>query len=242
MRGGGANQQNARLLIAQAALAQGDFQTAYEAAQRLRAKYPRGVHDAEARALAYDVLAQHPALEDAPTQVYHREEAALLIREGEFNTALEQVTSRSRLGRRRRNGQSFSGCALRRRAATKMRRVRRWRAISRSRRPVADTVAALNRLAHSYWRSDDTEEARRYFQRLAAIASGNEAAEARFELGRTYEDDDQLETARREYLAIVGGIRRAKPPNWRVFARPSCSMCRALTRRRRRDSRWRARR
>ncbi|HLW71165.1 MAG TPA: transglycosylase SLT domain-containing protein [Candidatus Binataceae bacterium] len=198
-----ANEQDARLLVAQAALAQGDFQTVYDAAQRLRAKYPRGVNDSAARALAYGVLAQHPGVEGAPPLSYSRGEAGLLIREGEFAAALAQVTSALALGPSAAErielfwmrAEATRGDEDAARAA-----LTRYLAIAPA---GAHAVAALNRLAHSYWRSDDTAQARLYFQRVAALATGNEAAEAMYEIGRIYEDDAELEAARREYLQII---------------------------------------
>ncbi|MGH7840523.1 MAG: transglycosylase SLT domain-containing protein, partial [Candidatus Binataceae bacterium] len=198
------NEQNARLLIAQAALAQSNFHAAYSEAQRLREKYPRGSNDSAARALAYGVLAAHPEVEGAPPLTYHREEAGLLIREGEFAVALAQVgaalalapSPAERAGLFWMRAEATRGNEEAARAA-----LARYLAIAPA---GVHAAAALNRLAHSYWRSDDTAQARRYFGRAAAIAAtGGEAAEAMFELGRTYEDDDQLEAARREYLRIV---------------------------------------
>jgi soluble lytic murein transglycosylase len=194
--------QNARLILARAASVQDQYSFAYDEARRLREAYPRGVADTAARALAYSILQAHPEVIDTTTLDYHRAEAALLVREGQHAAALEQLRAafasappaliRADLYWLR--AQALSGSDAR--AA-----LLRYLELA----PAGEHAsAALSTIAHLYWRSNNTDLARRYFGRVAERSGRNdEAAEAQLEIGRTYEDDNDLGAARREYLRLM---------------------------------------
>jgi soluble lytic murein transglycosylase len=63
---------------------------------------------------------------------------------------------------------------------------------------------AQNWLAHLYWHENDTQSARLYFRRLYMEFAHDELApQAMFEIGRTYEEDGDLQSARRAYLDLA---------------------------------------
>jgi hypothetical protein len=89
-------EQDARLILARALAARGDPGRAYEQIQTLRNKYPNSDRDAGARARQRSLLTQHPEI--VPTAVdYRREEAELLLREGQAFDALAQVSEAIKL-------------------------------------------------------------------------------------------------------------------------------------------------
>src|SRR5581483_4007918 len=82
---------NARLLEAEALRAMGRNQDAYDKVMALRESFPHGDADSKARGLAYSILAADPSVSALSPFDYHRNEAALLLREGIASLALEQA-------------------------------------------------------------------------------------------------------------------------------------------------------
>ncbi len=197
-------EQRARLTLARALAATGDFHGAYAQAQSVRERFPTGSSDAAARAFAYGILAAHPSVADMATLEYKHTEGALLLREGRATDALEQLDA---------------ALAMEPPAALRAELV--WLEAKASRGSPESQRAALNRylmlapggvhaaealnaLAHSWWHADDTQLARRYFNRLLRGFPGSELApEAMFEIGRTYEDDGDREAARAQYQGLI---------------------------------------
>ena len=134
----------ARLLIARAQYATGDFRAAYDEAQALRERYPgRGKRRRRARA-RQDGLQQYPGWRTQSSLRYRVTEAGLLVRERRRGHSRWHKRDRHRDGVRRpppRRG----GLDTRRqpRAEAWRRAGQRWRAISRSRRR-AHAPAALS--------------------------------------------------------------------------------------------------
>jgi soluble lytic murein transglycosylase len=193
--------ERAQLIMAQAALAQNDPTTAYHLAQSLREDAPQGAYDAQARALAYKVLARWPDLR-GPSLNYHYEEAQLLVREGQAEAALKQVRSGLALG--------VSGSLreelywLRAQASHGDDARAAWEELLAIAPEGKHAAAASNTLAHLYWRTGDTAMARSYFNRVASrYPHSSYAPEASFELGRTYEDDGNWAAARSAYLRLI---------------------------------------
>lgn len=201
-RGGASAAQDARMLIARAKFASGDFRAAYDEAQRLRDQFPTGSNDADARALAYRILRDHPGLVDTSSLGYRMAEASLLLREGQPSLALAQIhaalaTSPPLSTRAELTwllAEASRADVQRNRAA-----LIRYLALA----PAGPHApAALNALAHSYWRADDTAQARLYFGRIVRRFAAA-APTALFELGRTYEDDGAFDSARTNYLSVL---------------------------------------
>ena len=214
-------EQNARLIVAQAADAQDQFAAAYDAAERLRDSSPRGAFDTQARALAYSILAAHPELGHPASFEYRHGEAALLIREGQRSAALEQVDAalamapvppfRADLYWLR--AAALSGNDVQERSA-----LFRYLALA----PGGEHApAALSTIAHLYWRADDTEQARHYFGLIVSrFPASGDAAEAMFEIGRTYEDDGSLARRARNSCGSNAVIPAAKPRKAARFRAP----------------------
>jgi soluble lytic murein transglycosylase len=200
----------ARIMIAQALQAQGDARGSYDAAQELRRLYPQGANDAAARALAYQILATNPAIVDTESLSYLRNEAALLLREGQPSLALEHIEEALA------GGPPFSIRAellwLEARAshgnpASERAALNQYLALA----PQGPHAAnALSVMAHSWWRSGETDQARIFFWRLARqFPSSNLAPEAMFDIGRTYEDDGDYASARSAYHQMVARYPRS---------------------------------
>ncbi len=127
-------EEQARLIVAQAAFAQNDFATAYRMAQVIREENPQSATDASARALSYKVLGSHPELKGGSALSYHYREAQLLVREGQADAALKHVRAALALAPQR-HARNFIGFARRRRAGIKL----EWHGKSCSRsRPVGN--------------------------------------------------------------------------------------------------------
>ena len=197
-------EQRARLMVARALQASGDFHGAYAQAQSVRERFPTGSADPAARSLAYGILDAHPSVADTESLEYKQSEGALLLREGRAAAALEQLAA-----------------ALEMKPPAALRAQLVWleaqasRGSSESQRAAltryltlapggTHAAAALNAMAHSWWHTDNTELARDYFNRLLRGFSGSDLApQAMFEIGRTYEDDSDREAARTQYQRLI---------------------------------------
>lgn len=197
-------EQRARLVLARALEASGDFRGAYAQAQSIRERFPTGPADAEARAFAYGIPAAHPSVANTATLEYKHAEGALLLREGRAAAALEQLAAalamepppslRAELVWL--EAQASRGSPESRRAA-----INRYLALAPG---GAHAAVALSTLAHSWWHTDNTELAREYFNRLLRGFPGSTLApEVMFEVGRTYEDDGNREAARAQYQRLI---------------------------------------
>jgi soluble lytic murein transglycosylase len=214
-------EQRARLTVARAMEATGDFHGAYAQAQSVRERFPTGASDAAARNLAYDILASHPSVADTATLEYRHTEGALLLREGRPTDALEQLSEalamEPPLSLRAElvwlEAKASRGSPSSQRAA-----LNRYLALAPGGTHAAE---ALNALAHSWWHTDDTEQARAYFNRLLRSFPGSELApEAMFEIGRTYEDDDDREAARAQYQRLIARYPDSDPATDARFRAP----------------------
>ena len=197
-------EQNARVTEARALIALGNPKAAYAQLMELRDKYPHSDADAEARVMVRSLLASNPDVADTNSLAYHREEAALLLREG----ALAQA-----------NEQANAGLAMNPEPAVRAELV--WvtaRALKpepdRARRALleylqiaprgADAAAALEALALIYWHDDQYDLARATFNRLVANFPGSELAPgAILRIGRSFEEQHQLDSARAQYRRLA---------------------------------------
>jgi soluble lytic murein transglycosylase len=197
-------EQPARLIIAQAAYGLNDFSAAFAEAQRIREKYPRGASDAEARRLARVILSSRPSLAGTSTLQYRLNEATLLVHEGQFGAAREELHAVLNSGpppAARAELYWLLAEASRSDEAENRSMLQRYLAVAPR---GSHAPAALDQIAHLYWRVGDTSTARRYFTRIAVRFPNTErASNAMFEIGRTYEDDADLTAARREYLRLL---------------------------------------
>ncbi|HZP46029.1 MAG TPA: transglycosylase SLT domain-containing protein [Candidatus Binataceae bacterium] len=198
-------EQNARLLIAEAAAAQGRFAEAYAEAQALRERFPRGGADPAARALADSLRAAHPAVVSLAPLEFHYREAELLVREGALQRARGEIEAARALNPP--PGLRVDLAWLE--AAASRDDLEAWRAALLHYLALAPTDAhvaeAMTTLGHLYWRANDTVQARYWFDRVAARypSDAARAAEAMFDAARTCEDDGDRDAARRRYLRLI---------------------------------------
>ena len=196
--------QQARLVQARATLGLGDARGAFRQLQALREQYPQGAADEEARTLAYSIAAAHPGLIDTRSLGYHRREAALLLREGHSTMALSQADDALALGPPASVHAELLWLRARALRANTARETLALNAYLKY-APHGEKVAdALYRLGHLQWRTGDTKVARATFTRLVEGFPARELAPAAmFDIGRSYEDDDQWDLARAEYLRLA---------------------------------------
>jgi hypothetical protein len=226
----GVLEQNARLTIAQALLATDSWRSAYNQAQIIRQKFPTGPADAAARRLAYATLQSHPQVLSEPPLEYHRNEAALLLRESQNGAALNQIRAAMALlpPRAIQAELRWLSAQAARGQPDRMKPELLLYLELAPRGPLA--ARALNGLAHLYWHENDTRAARLYFRRLPLEFPRDELApEAMFEIGRTYEEDGNLQAARLAYLDLVGAILGRKRPMMVGSVPASCFICLGAT-------------
>ena len=197
-------EQNARLTMANAMLATNSWSEAYDQAQIIRQKFPTGPADQPARQLAHGVLQAHPQVITMPPLQYHRGEGELLLREGQAFVASAQIREAMALRPPRSVlaeltwflAQAERGQPDRMKSELQLYLELAPRGIQAPR--------ALNQLAHLYWHQADTRTARVYFRRLTREFPHDQlASAAMFEIGRTYEEDGDLTSARQAYLDLV---------------------------------------
>lgn len=197
-------EQEARLLMARARAASNDFSGAYDEAQIVRRLAPAGPYDKAARKLAYAILAAHPGVADASSLGYRREEAALLIREGQSAAAMGLIRSALAMAPPKSvSAELFwlEAEAQRNDPAAARLALQDYLSLEPS---GAHAAPALNALAHSWWRVDDTAQAREYFSRLIRqFPESSLAPQAMFEVGRTYEDDADYAAARSAFERLL---------------------------------------
>ena len=201
---GPGDDSQARIVIARALQAQGDSRGAYDAAEELRRLYPLGADDAAARALAYQILSANPSIANTESLSYLHNEAALLLHEGQPSLALERIDSALATNpplALRAELLWLEARASHGNPASERTALTRYLAIAPQ---GTHAPNALSVMAHSWWRSGDTDQARLYFTRLVHQFPSNELApEAMFDIGRTYEDDGDYASARSAYHQIV---------------------------------------
>lgn len=197
-------EQSARMTLARALAAQGRPREAYNELQTLREKYPRGGHDRDAREMAYAILAANPTAAEINTVGYHRDEAALLLRERQSGLALREISAALALSPPPSIVAELTfmkATALRSEPARAEAAYREYLRLA-PKGPSAS--AALEALALIYWRQDDRARARAMFTRLVEqFPGGHRAPGAMLRIGRIYEEDRKLDSARAQYLRVA---------------------------------------
>lgn len=202
---GTALEQNARLTEAMAMAAMGRQSDAYAQAMELRNLYPHGGADADARTLAYMMLAANPALAPTATLEYQKSEAELLLREGQPALAMAQIERALsanppppvRAELLWLEAQASHGDPGREKSA-----LLKYLALA----PEGPSAASvLNALALLYWHEDDSNRARDAFQRIVTDFPGSALAPgAMLRIGRIYEELHDYDAARAEYARLYG--------------------------------------
>ena len=197
-------EQNARLVEAQALAAMGRDSDAYKQAMTLRDSFPHGETDAKARALAYSLRASDSAVSTLTGFSYHKNEAALLLREGQASLALGEAekamplapTSPDRADLFWIEAQALHGDADRQKHA-----LLEYLSIAPQ---GPDASAVLYDLALVYWKEEDSDQARATFGKVVAeFPSSSHAPGAMLRIGRIYEELSNYDAARAEYGRLV---------------------------------------
>jgi len=197
-------EQNARLVEAQALAAMGRDSDAYTQAMTLRESFPHGETDAKARSLAYSLRAANPAVSTLTGFSFHKNEAALLLREGQVSLALGEAekalalapTSPDRAEILWIDAQALHGDADRQKHA-----LLEYLSIAPD-GPAASAV--LYDLALVYWKEDDSDRARATFGKIVAeFPASSHASGAMLRIGRIYEELGNYDAARSEYARLV---------------------------------------
>src|SRR5579875_853992 len=194
----------ARLVLGRALIGLGQLKQGYAQLQQVRHEYPRTAADAPARAAIAQLLSAHPELVDTHALAYLSDEAELLANEGQASAALKAASA-----------------ALAQNPPRSLRAAMLW-VVVRAERGQSDreeaalqeyllqaphgpeAARALYDLALIHWHRNDTAGARRYFNAVVASFAHSELAPgAMLRVGRTYEDDKQMDAARAEYLRLA---------------------------------------
>lgn len=201
---GGGLEQGARMVEARASLALGEPFGAYTQLQTLREKFPQDANDTDARKLAYSIITAHPELIHTHSFRYHRDEAVLLMREGQQALALGQIETAlaSRLAVPERAELTWlKAGAL---TAHPHREAQALLAYLKLAPQGVDAPRAFYRLGHLAWRRNDTEQARKMFAQVVRRFPGAALApDAMFDIARSHEDDGDWNLARAEYLRLI---------------------------------------
>ncbi len=197
-------EQGARIVEARALIALGNPKAAYTQLMELRDRYPRSDSDAEARALVLSILSSNPEVVDSRSLAYHREEAALLLREGQLTDAYEQARAGLAMGPDesiRAELVWVTARALRPEPERAKRAMLEYLQIA-PRGP--DAAAALEAIALIYWHEEQYDLARGELNRLVANFPASQLAPgAMLRIGKIFEEEHKLDSARTEYRRLA---------------------------------------
>ncbi len=197
-------EEPARLALAQALAAQGNPRSAYDELMTLRERYPHDPQDADARNLAYSILAANPEVANRNSVEHHLDEAALLLKEGQHSIALQEIDAGLAMepppGVRAEfvflKAEALSADPEEAEAA-----YGQYLALA----PTGPSApAAFEALALIYWHRDERDRARATFNRLIGrFPDSHYAPGAMLRIGRIYEEDGKYDLARAEYASLI---------------------------------------
>ena len=197
-------EQSARLALARALAAQGNSRGAYHELMTLREQYPRGVHDSEARNFADSILASNPEVANVNSVEHHRDEAALLLKEGQASIALQEINAGLAMAPPPPLRAEF---IFMKAQALKPHPEQAEAAYSQCLRlaPAGPSApAALEALALIYWHRDQRDRARATFNKLIArFSQSHYAPGAMLRIGRIYEEDRKYDSACGQYGKLI---------------------------------------
>jgi soluble lytic murein transglycosylase len=197
-------EQSARLALARALAAQGNSRSAYQELMTLREQYPHGIHDSEARNFAYSTLATNPEVANVNSVEHHRDEASLLLKEGQLSIALQEISA----GLAMEPPPALQAAFIFMKAqALKPHPEQAEAAYSQYLRlaPTGPSApAALDGLALIYWHREDRDRARGTFSKLITrFPQSHYAPGAMLRIGRIYEEDHKYDLARAQYGKLI---------------------------------------
>ena len=196
-------EQGARIAEARGLVALGNSKAAYTQLMELRDKYPRSDADGEARTMVRSILS-NPEVAETGSLKYHREEAALLLREG----ALAEANAEAEAGLAMAPEESVRAELVWVTArASKTEPERAKRAILEYLRIAPrgpDAAAALEALALIYWHDEEYDPARATFGRLTTDFPASQLAPgAMLRIGKIFEEERKFDSAREQYRKLA---------------------------------------
>ena len=197
-------EQSARLALARALVAEGNAVGAHHELMTLRDAYPRGSHDAEARGLAYSLLAKNSEVAKVNSVEHRRDEASLLLKEGQPSIALQEIGAGLAMAPPPALRAEF---IFMKAQALKPHPEQAEAAYSQYLRiaPAGPSApAALDALALIYWHREDRDLARATFGKLIArFPESHYAPGAMLRIGHIYEEDRKYDLARAQYGKLI---------------------------------------
>src|SRR4029077_3625863 len=170
----------------------------------MRDRYPRSDSGPEARSLVHSILASNPGVADTGSLTYHREESALLLREGQLAEANEQARAGLAMAPEesvRAELVWVTARALRPEPDRAKRVILDYLHIA-PRGP--DAPAALEALALIYWHQEQYDLARGELTRLVAEFPASQLAPgAILRIGKIFEEEHKLDSARAQYRRLA---------------------------------------
>jgi len=194
----------ARLVLGRALIGLGRLTDGYLQLQTLRQEAPRASADAQARATVAALLRAHPELAPPRTLDNLAAQAELLLREGQAGPALESARQALKLSPPPTERDAMLWVIVRASHGNTERQEQALQDYLAQAPNGVQAPAALEQLALLAWHRGDTATARVYFGRLVDFFPHSQLAPAAMlRMGRTYEDDDQLEQARAVYRRLL---------------------------------------
>jgi len=197
-------EQGARIAEARALVALKNPKAAYEQAMIVRDRNPHSDLDEQAREIAYSILAANPDVTRKDSLEYHRNESALLLREGDLGAAAAQARAGLAMASKPADRAELLWALAR---GLKPEPAQAKQAILQCLRAAPHgqyAPDATERLALIYWHDDQFEQARNTFSKLAAtFPSSSLAPGAMLRVGRIWEEQNQLAKARAQYRRLA---------------------------------------
>jgi len=197
-------EQGARIVEARALIALGNPKAAYTQLMTLRDKYPRSDSDTEARALVHSILASNPDVVDSRSLTYHREESALLLREGQLAEANEQARAGLAMAPDESIRAELVWVTARALKPDPERAKRAMLEYLQIAPRGHDAPAALEALALIYWHEEQYDLAREEFGRVVANFPASQLAPgAMLRIAKIFEEERKLDFARAQYRRLA---------------------------------------
>ncbi len=196
--------QAARLALARAQAAAGNPRDAYRELMTLRENYPHGPHDAEARNFAYSIAAANPEVANVDSLEHHRDEAMLLLKEGQHSLALREINAALMMTPPRALRAELIFMKAQASKAQPEQAEAAYAQYLRIAPAGPSAPTAMEALALIYWRREDRDLARAMFTKLIArFPESHLAPGAMLRIGRIYEEDQKYDAARGEYARLI---------------------------------------
>jgi soluble lytic murein transglycosylase-like protein/TolA-binding protein len=207
----GALRRKAQMLEARTLVAEGKFRVAYDLLIKLRRLDLGSDDDEQVRRLSYEPLREHPGMIAADTLNYHRNEAALLLSEGQLDDARMNAVAALALSPSREQQAELTWIVARSlKRDDEKQRVALIRYLELA--PAGPKAPnALELLGLLYWRKHDSENAIVWLAKVPArFPSSDEAPASIYGIARIYEEGKQYDSARAAYRHLLADYPQSK--------------------------------